>query len=110
MITDAQAEQAAEYIRTAAEEHSAAKAARIYLQEFRKSKKALLINECSEGTGQARESYAYAHIEYVKLLDDYSEAVKQEEFCKWKLEAAKAKIEIYKSQQFNARQQDKAHQ
>ncbi|HHZ97174.1 MAG TPA: hypothetical protein EYN67_16870 [Flavobacteriales bacterium] len=58
--------------RASIDEAAKAKADEVYLREFRKSKKAMLMQEGKdEGhkTGQERESYAYAHPEYLELLD-----------------------------------------
>lgn len=53
-------------------EAAKAKADVVYLTEFRKSKKAILMQEAQVNglkTGQERESYAYAHSEYIELLE-----------------------------------------
>lgn len=52
-----------------------AKAQRIYLEEFRKTKKALLMNQCDEKAVNAREQYAYSHTEYQELLSGLRAAV-----------------------------------
>ena len=86
-----------------------AKAERIYLEQFRKSKKALLINEAPSGTIQSKESYAYAHDEYLTLLEDLRTAVEQEENEKWLMVAAQLKVEVYRTHQANNRFIDRAH-
>lgn len=55
---------ALDYLRDNAEEYGRCKANVIYLQEFRKSKKSLLMNQSDLKTESAKESYAYAHEEY----------------------------------------------
>jgi hypothetical protein len=100
---------ALDYIRINAPELAAAKAARIYLEQFRKSKKALLINDAPTGTIQSKESYAYAHDDYLQLLTDLKAAVEQEEFFKWMMVAAQLKVEVYRTQQANNRFIDRAH-
>jgi hypothetical protein len=87
---------------------SEAKATRIYLEEFRKSKKALLMNESSEDTAVAREQFAYSHPEYVELLKDLRKAISTEEKLRWDMVAAQARIEIWKQEQYNNRAIDKA--
>lgn len=109
MIEEINIGKALDYIRDNAEPLAKAKAARIYLEQYRKSKKALLINECEDGTGQAKESYAYAHPEYLVLLTNYHNAIEEEEKLKWMMTAAQAKIDIYRTQQANNRFIDKAH-
>jgi len=110
MITNQEVEKAAAYIRDNAGEYAKAKAERIYLHEFRKSKKALLINECEDGTIQTKESYAYAHPEYQQLLDDLRTAIENEEKLNWMMKAATIKIEIWRTEQANNRNIDRSHQ
>ncbi|MCP3672493.1 MAG: hypothetical protein GY814_19090, partial [Gammaproteobacteria bacterium] len=75
---------------------------------FRKSKKAMLMLEI-EGTGLVREAHAYAHPDYIKLLEDYKTAIEEEEKIKWLMVAARAKIEVWRTQQANNRRVDGAH-
>lgn len=84
-----------------------AKADRIHLELFRKSKKALLMAESPESAVNAREQYAYAHKDYQALLEGLKAAVEVEELLKYQLEAARLRIEIWKTQSFADRQQDK---
>ncbi len=109
MTDDINVGKALDYMRDNAPAFAKAKAERIYLEQFRKSKKALLINECTEGTGQVRESYAYAHPEYILLLDALKIAVEEEEKLKWMMISAQLKVEVYRTQQANNRAIDKAH-
>lgn len=103
IITDIDAIRAANFINDAAEKFAGAKSERIQLEEFRKSKKALLINEIGKGTVQERESYAYSHNEYIALLNGIKSAVKNEEELRWRMKAAELKIEIWRTQQANIR-------
>jgi hypothetical protein len=88
--------------------YAAAKALRIYTEEFRKSKKAMLMKESLETAIGAQEREAYAHPEYVELLKDLQKHVTDEETLRWKLTAAQARIEIYRTQQANLRAEGKA--
>lgn len=110
MITQDQVEKAAEYIRDHAGEYAKAKAERIYLQEFRKSSKAMLINEAPDGTAQSKESYAYAHKDYQQLLEGYRAAIEIEEKLNWMMKAAVIKTEIWRTESANNRRIDNAHQ
>jgi len=83
--------------------YAQAKANRVYLEQFRKSKKALLINECAEGTGQTRESYAYAHPEYIELLEGLKVAVEKEQECFYKLKAAELRIDVWRTMEASNR-------
>lgn len=103
MIAEKQAEAANDFIRDKAGEYAQARANRIYLEQFRKSKKALLMNE-RDGPEHVRTSYAYAHADYLGVLAGLKAAVEVEEELRWKMIAAQAKIEIWRTQQANQRQ------
>jgi hypothetical protein len=109
MITEKEAEKAAEYIRANASVYAKAKSDRIYLEQYRKSQKAILFNECEEKTVQAKESYAYAHPEYLANIEALGHAVEKEETVRWKFVAAQQKIELYRTQQANNRAIDNGH-
>ena len=88
-----------------------AKSERVYLEEFRKSKKALLmkdalINGIEAANAQEREAYADA--EYQELLKGLAEAIEVEETLKWKMEAARMRIEIWKTEEYSNRMTDRA--
>jgi hypothetical protein len=87
-----------------------AKAERVYLEEFRKSKKALLMKASPETSGIAQERDAYAHPEYLTLLDGLKQAVEVEEGLRWHLIAAQARVEIWRTESANNRNQDRATQ
>ena len=102
--------QAVDFILKNAKKFAKAKAERVYLEEFRKSKKALLMQASTESTSVAQERDAYAHEEYRQLLDGLKQAVEIEEQLRWTLIAAQARIEIWRSQEASNRLQDKATQ
>ena len=83
--------------------YAEAKANRVYLDQFRKSKKAMLIQESPKGKVQDRESYAYAHDDYLAILNGLKEAVELEEMYRFELKAAELRVEIYRTQQANGR-------
>lgn len=92
-------ERSLHFINKQAEEYAKAKSQRVYLEEFRKSKKALLMNQAEqEGrkTGQERESYAYAHPDYQNLLEGIRAAIEIEESLRWKLLSARENIDAQK--------------
>ena len=88
-----------------------AKAERTYLEEFKKSRKALLMKE-AEGWGHktaaAQEREAYAHESYIALLEGLRDAVAVEEELRWGLVAAQARIDVWRSQEASARQEIRA--
>lgn len=86
--------------------HAKAKSNRVYIEKYLKSKKALLIIEAKENklkTGQERESYAYAHQEYIELLKGLKEATEIEEKHRWSLERLKMELEVWRSLNANDR-------
>jgi hypothetical protein len=98
---------AVDYIIKNAPKFAEAKANRVYLEEFRKSKKALLMAQSTESAANAREQYAYAHQEYLELLQGLKAAIEVEEKLKWDMVAAQARVEIWRTEQANNRNQDR---
>jgi hypothetical protein len=106
-----EAHRAVDFILRNREEFAKAKAERCYLEEFRKSKKALLMAEALKmgvEAANAQERYAYSHIDYIALLDGIKQAIEREEVLKWGMEAARMRVDIWKSEEYNNRMQDKA--
>jgi len=108
MIEEINIGKALDFIRNNAEPLAEAKATRIYLEQYRKSKKALLMNEV-DGAEHIRASHAYSHVEYLVLLENYRDAIKKEEYLKWMMIAAQTKCDIWRSQNASARLIDKLH-
>ena len=96
-----------DYIRDHAKQYAQAKANRVYLEEYRKSLKAKLMAHQLGDPVNAQERYAYAHLEYQELLHGLKEAIEQEENLRWKLIAAQAKIEVWRSLSANQRAEAK---
>lgn len=109
MITEQEVEKAAEFIRDNAKVIAESKGNRIYLEQFRKSQKALLMNECEEDKISAKEMYAYSHVEYLANIEALGDAVQEEERLRWLMVAAQVKIEIWRSQQATNRTTDNSH-
>lgn len=105
-------EQHAEKIREKAAEYGKAKARRVYLEEFRRSKKALLMKDALKlkiEAANAQEREALANPEYKQLLEGLAAAVEIEETLKWELESHRLDIEIWRTKEATNRIQDKAH-
>lgn len=98
---------AVDYILSNAGKFAKAKAERVYLEEFRKSKKAILMAQSTAEAANAREQYAYSHAEYLSLLDGLRAAVEIEEKLRWNLTAAQLRIDIWRSQEASNRNQDR---
>lgn len=101
---------AVDYILDNGKRFAKAKADRVYLEEFRKSKKALLMNLSTESTVNAREQFAYSHPEYVQVLEGIRSAIEVEEELRWHLVAAQARVEIWRSQEATARHEGRSVQ
>ena len=88
------------FIRDNAEKYAQAKANRIYVEEFKSSLLARLMqasqmNGVSSAAGQERDSKS--SVEYTDHLKAISEAVQAEESLKCMLIAAQAKIEVWRT-------------
>lgn len=101
---------ALDFIRDNAPLYAKAKSERIFLEEFRKSKKALMMREAElEGhkTAAMQEREAYAHPEYIQVLDGLRAAVEEEERLRWLIVGAQAKIEAWRTIEANRRAEAK---
>lgn len=101
---------AVDYIFRHGAKFAKAKADRVYLEEFRKSKKSLLMKASGENAVAAQEREAYSHPEYIGLLDGLRAAVEAEETIRWGLVAAQARVEIWRTESANNRATDRATQ
>jgi uncharacterized membrane-anchored protein YjiN (DUF445 family) len=103
MISDEDAERAADYIRDQARAAAQAKANRIYLEEFRKVVKAQLMREYDDQALGAQERDAYAEPRYKQHLEAMKTAIEADEYHRWMMTAAEAKLEAWRTQSANAR-------
>ena len=110
MTTYAKVEEALKTMRELSRPLAEAKANRVHIEQFRKSKKAILFSECEEKTIADRENYAYAHPDYLELLEGLKVAVQEEEALKWRMKAAELYIEVWRSQEASNRMVDRGHQ
>ena len=101
---------AIQYLIDTAPLYAKAKADRIYLEEFRKSHKAQLMSQAGTEVLGKQETYAYAHPDYIQILEGIREAVEREERYRWLMTAAQARIEVWRTEQYSARMEIKATQ
>ena len=101
---------ALDFIRDNAEVYASAKANVAYMTEYRKTIKALLMNESTAKTESSKESYAYAHQNYIEHLKALAQAIERAEHMRWLMIGAQAKIEVWRSLESSARAEGKATQ
>lgn len=102
-IPDEDIEKALDYLRDSAVPAAQARANRIYLEEYRKSLKALVMQRYAMSPLGAQERDAYASKEYTDHLHALKLAVEQDEKHRFLREAAQAKIEAWRTMNANAR-------
>jgi len=90
--------------------YAKAKSDRMYLEEFRKSRKAQLMSQAGTEVLGKQETYAYAHQDYIEILEGIRQAVETEEKYRWLMSAAQARITVWQTEQYNARLEIKATQ
>jgi hypothetical protein len=102
-ISEDDVQKALDFMRDNATVAAMAKANVKYIEQFRKSKKALLRMESDGKTEGAKDDYAYSHPEYLELLEGYRVAVEQDEKLRHLVDAAKIKIEVWRTEGANVR-------
>ena len=108
MSEDRDPHKAVEYILLNGKNFARAKSERIYLEEYRKSLKSILMKRSMENSLGAQEREAYAHEEYLQLLNGLKVAIEGEEKLRWDLIGAQARVEIWRTEQANNRAEGKA--
>ena len=80
-----------------------AKGERVYVEEYRKSLKALLMKASKAQTAVAREEEAYADASYIQHLGAIRAAIEIEETLRWRMVSAEAAVEVWRSQEASNR-------
>ena len=103
---------AVDYIIKNAKHFAKAKAERVYIEEYRKSSKAMLMKKAIASklakSSAAAEMEAYSDPSYIELLKGIEAAVQMEEELRWALVSAQARIEVFRTVSANDRAVDKA--
>lgn len=103
---------AVDYLYTHGRKYAEARAHRVYLEEFRKSQKAMLMKAAlSDGRAKSAavaEIEAYADPVYIEVLKGLEAAVEAEETFRWGLVSAQSRIDVWRSQEASNRAFDKA--
>ena len=100
-----------DYMVLKAKEYAKARAEKTYMEEYRKTLKAELCKDAlTQGfeAVNAQEREAYSHPTYKAHLEAIREAVEAEEYLRWMLVAAQARIDVWRSQEASNRAIDKA--
>ena len=104
-------QKALEDIARSAPAYAKAKAERIYVEEYRKTLKAMLMQEAESGGHKAsvtQEREAYASPRYAVHLEALRDAVEAEETLRWRMVAAEAAVEVWRSMEASNRRMDRA--
>ena len=109
-MTEIDINTAVDFIYTHGKKYAEAKAHLAYVEEFRKSKKAMLMKHAmSNGvkTAASAEMEAYASLEYIEHLKAIEEATEQAEALRWALVAAQARVDVWRSLEASNRTMDR---
>lgn len=118
MPTEQQAQNAEHWLdglRDLVKDYASAKADRVYLENFRKSKKAMLMAEAETKdpdrykSAASQEAYAYRHADYLELLQGLKQATEVEEYRRWQLKSREMRFEEWRTNQANQRQESKRY-
>lgn len=107
IITDDDVERALDRLRFQAGNAAKAKADRIYLEEFRKTIKANVMQKHLDKPVSAQEREAYSSPEYAKHLMVMRDAIEKDETMRWQMVAAQAVIEAWRTCSANQRGESK---
>ena len=102
-ISEEDVQKAVDWLRDNAVACAKARATRIYLEEYRKSIKALLMSKYQDLSVSAQERESYAHDDYISHLKTLKEAIYQDERLRFFRASAEVKIEAWRTQQANIR-------
>lgn len=101
---------AVDFLYTKGAEYAQAKANVTYLEEYRKSLKAMLMKQAMENgakSAAAAEIEAYADVKYLEHLKGIKEGVEAAETLRWHLVSAQARIDVWRSLEASNRSFDK---
>ena len=99
-------------LRQLADDYAKARANTVYLDEFRKSKIAILMKQAEQRgvkTAAAQERDALADPEYLTLLDGLKAATEVSERSRWLLRIAEMGSELWRTEQANARTEKRGY-
>jgi len=103
IITDEDVQKSLDFLRDNAILAAQYKAERIYLEEYRKSLKALLMKNHIDLPVSAQEREAYASPVYIQHLESMKIAIQRDEKQRFLRVSAEAKIEAWRTMSSNIR-------
>jgi hypothetical protein len=102
---------AVDYLYTHGKKYAEAKAHRVYLEEYRKSQKGMLMKAAMTAgvkTVAAAEIEAYSDPAYLEVLKGIQVATENELTLHWGLISAQARIDVWRSTEASNRAMDRA--
>lgn len=105
-MSDEAIEKRLQEIRDVAGQFAKAKGERVRLEEYRKTKKALLMRQAEQDgakSAAAQEREAYANDEYLEVINGLAAATEEEERLRWYLKSCEWHLETWRTQQANQR-------
>ena len=93
-----------------APQYAQARANVVYLEEYRKTIKAQCMQAAEDGghrSSAAQEREAYASPQYIAHLEAIKQAHEAAETLRWRLVAAQAAVEVWRSQEASGRAMDR---
>lgn len=112
MSSDEAIERRMDDLRKTAKQYSIAYSTKEHLEEFKKSKLALLMKQAERdgfATAAAQEREARAHDDYLKLLDGLRAATEESMALLWELKIAEIGAEVWRTKEANKRAERKAY-
>ena len=105
MANEETTEQRQHEMREKIKDFAKAKADRVYLDHFRKSKLAILMKGCQSeyDTAAMQEREARRHPDYLEVLNGLREAIEIEERLRWELKMKEMEFEAWRTRQANQR-------
>ena len=98
------------FIRDHAPKLAQAKADRIQLGNMLKVVFSDLYLMAPGKTIDDKKAWAYRHADYIKAINGHAAAAGQEEKLRWQMTSAELRVEVWRSEQANARFIDRSHQ
>ncbi len=109
MITQDDAEKAVDWLKTNARKMAQERAERVYMEQWVKTVKATLQAEVGDQPVSRSEMFALASPKYMAALQAYKTAIEADEYNRFMVTAAEAKIEAWRSQESTRRAEGKAY-